>query len=81
MTDPKPPSPASPVSSTSTRMYRSKLALRILQFSLAIAVLGCAGKILTSGVWGLPTILTITPQVRPSLFSSSTDTNLFFLRH
>ena len=81
MPDPKPPSPAAPVSST--RMYRAKLALRILQFSLAITVLGCAGKILTSGVWGLPTILTITPQVRPFLpsFPHRYKPFFFFLRH
>ncbi|KAH6842413.1 hypothetical protein B0I37DRAFT_381868 [Chaetomium sp. MPI-CAGE-AT-0009] len=45
-----------------TGMWVSKLALRFIQFALAIAIIGCAGSILSSGVWRSITFIVITPQ-------------------
>ncbi|KAK4148484.1 hypothetical protein C8A00DRAFT_19694 [Chaetomidium leptoderma] len=54
----KPPPPhVSPVG-----MWASKLALRIIQFALAVAVIGCVGSIVSTGIWSLPTLIVIMPQ-------------------
>ncbi|KAK4133956.1 hypothetical protein BT67DRAFT_422656 [Trichocladium antarcticum] len=43
-------------------MWISKLALRIVQFALAIAIIGCVASLLHSHVWGIAVLVTILPQ-------------------
>jgi hypothetical protein len=59
-------------------MWASKLALRIIQFALAVAIIGCVGAILSPGLWTIYPLLVILPQVslpspplRPVLFLRS----------
>jgi hypothetical protein len=47
-------------------MWASKLALRIIQFVLAIAIIGCAGSIISTGIWSVLTLVVIMPQVSTS---------------
>ncbi len=48
-------------------MWASKLSLRVIQFVLAIALVGCAASISSSGVWEIAVLLIILPQVSPHL--------------
>jgi hypothetical protein len=51
-------------------MWASKLALRIIQFALAVAIIGCVGAILSPGLWTIYPLLVILPQVSlPPLLS------------
>lgn len=43
-------------------MWATKLTFRIIQFVLAIALIGCGGSMLTSGVWEAWAILVVGPQ-------------------
>lgn len=43
-------------------MWGTKLALRILQFIMAIALIGCGGSIVSTGVWDAWAIVMIGPQ-------------------
>jgi len=43
-------------------MWISKLALRVVQFVLAIATVGCAGSIISTGLWSILTLIVIMPQ-------------------
>jgi hypothetical protein len=47
-------------------MWASKLALRIIQFVLAIAIIGCAGSIISTGIWSVLTLVVIMPQAAVS---------------
>jgi hypothetical protein len=51
-----------------TGMWATKLALRVIQFALAIAIIGCVGSLLSTGVWSIITLIVITPQVSPLPF-------------
>ena len=59
-TPPKPPPPhVSPAG-----MWLSKLALRIIQFALSVAIIGLVASILNTGLWSIATLVCIMPQVR-----------------
>jgi hypothetical protein len=47
-------------------MWATKLALRVIQFALAIAIIGCVGSILSTGIWSVFTLIVITPQAAVS---------------
>lgn len=55
------PTPHPHISSRGT--YITKLILRVLQFALAIANLGLVGSLVSTGIWGMATLIVITPQV------------------
>jgi len=44
-------------------MWTSKLILRIIQFVLAVAVMGCVGSVISTGVWTMLALVVILPQV------------------
>ncbi|KAK3291649.1 uncharacterized protein B0H64DRAFT_409668 [Chaetomium fimeti] len=47
-------------------MWASKLALRVIQFALAIAIIGCVGSFLASGISSIFTLIVIIPQAAVS---------------
>ncbi|KAH6617423.1 hypothetical protein F5144DRAFT_499053 [Chaetomium tenue] len=62
----KPPPPhVSP-----TGMWASKLTLRVIQFALAIAIIGCVGSILSTGFWSIFVLVVIVPQAAVSVIWS-----------
>ena len=61
------PAKPSPPHISPAGMWASKLALRIIQFVLAIAIIGCAGSIISTGLWSVLTLVVIMPQVSTPL--------------
>jgi hypothetical protein len=47
-------------------MWASKLALRVVQFVLAITTIGCVGSFLASGISSIVTLIVIIPQAAVS---------------
>ncbi|KAK4184373.1 hypothetical protein QBC35DRAFT_59274 [Podospora australis] len=42
-------------------MYYTKLAFRVIQFTLSIAMLGCAGSIISTGIWAIGSLIVVAP--------------------
>ncbi|EAQ84530.1 predicted protein [Chaetomium globosum CBS 148.51] len=60
-----PPAHVSP-----TGMWASKLTLRVIQFALAITIIGCVGSILSTGFYSIFVLVVIVPQAAVSVIWS-----------
>ena len=52
-------------------MWMTKLTLRIIQFALSVAVIGCVAALIPTGIYEIAVLIIITPQARtPPTYSS-----------
>jgi hypothetical protein len=53
-------------------MWMSKLTLRIIQFALSVAIIGCVAALIPTGIYEIAILIIITPQARtpPPTYSS-----------
>ncbi|GAB1317075.1 hypothetical protein MFIFM68171_07285 [Madurella fahalii] len=74
------PTKVPPPHISSRGMYVTKLVLRTLQFAVAVANIGLVGSLISTGIWGIATLIVITPQSAVSAIWSFAEIVCIFAR-